>query len=131
MKHRFHSICFTLILALGAGPTVAADSQPGELATVPSFDVQRYMGKWEEFARIPNKFQEKCSGDSTAEYSSLPDGSIRVINRCRLASGELHEVEGAVRQVGGQGSSKLEVSFAPSWLSFIPAVWGGLLGDRH
>lgn len=123
-KHRFLSICFTLLLALGAAPIIAGDSQPGELATVPSFDVQRHMGKWEEFARFPNKFQEKCAGDSTAEYSSLQDGSIRVINRCRLASGELHEVEGAVRQVGGEGSSKLEVSFSPSWLSFIPAVWG-------
>jgi apolipoprotein D and lipocalin family protein len=28
------------------------------------------------------------------------------------------------RQVGDTSSPKLEVRFAPAWLSFIPAVWG-------
>ena len=40
------------------------------------------------------------------------------------ASGEMTEAIGAARQVGPATSPKLEVRFAPAWLSFLPFVWG-------
>jgi len=52
------------------------------------------------------------------------DGVVQVINRCRTGSGETTEVVGAARQVGPASSPKLEVRFAPKWLSFLPQVWG-------
>ena len=39
-----------------------------------------------------------------------------------LDTGLLYRAVG--RQVGGADSARLKVSFAPAWLSFIPAVWG-------
>lgn len=110
------------LLSLTTLHAVAADAPP--LDTIPSLDVPRYMGTWYEIARYPNWFQKKCAGDSRADYSLQSDGTVQVINRCRLASGEMDSATGTARQPGPASSPKLEVRFAPAWLSFIPAVWG-------
>jgi apolipoprotein D and lipocalin family protein len=110
------------LLSLASLNAVATDVTP--LATIAALDVPRYMGTWYEIARYPNWFQKKCTGASRADYSLQADGMVQVINRCRLASGEMISATGAARQVGPAASPKLEVRFAPAWLSFIPAVWG-------
>ncbi|HJV25794.1 MAG TPA: lipocalin family protein [Aromatoleum sp.] len=94
------------------------------MATIPSLDVPRYMGRWYEIGKYPNRFQKKCVGDTTADYRVQPDGSLQVINRCRMKDGQFDEALGVARQIGERSSPKLEVRFAPAWLSFIPAVWG-------
>lgn len=111
---------FGLSTHLAASPT----GDDGPLATIPSLDIPRYMGRWYEIAKYPNRFQQKCVGDTSAEYSLEPDGNVQVINRCRLEDGQFDEAVGAARQIGDRSSPKLEVRFAPAWLSFIPAVWG-------
>lgn len=96
----------------------------GALTPIEALDVPRYMGRWYEIAKFPNTFQKKCVGDTRADYRLLPEGGVQVINRCRMADGQWNEAVGLARQVGGRQSPKLEVRFAPVWLSFIPAVWG-------
>lgn len=109
--------CFSSATAL------AQDGAPG-LATIASLDVPRYMGTWYEIAKYPNWFQKKCIGNTRADYSLQPDGAVRVVNRCLTQDGEISEAIGAARQVGPATSPKLEVRFAPLWLSFLPVVWG-------
>lgn len=36
----------------------------------------------------------------------------------------MDEAIGEARQIGAANSPKLQVRFAPSWLSFLPFVWG-------
>ena len=103
---------------------LTAMANEGELRTIPALDVPRYMGTWYEIAKYPNRFQKKCVKDTRADYALLANGSLQVTNRCTLESGEVDVVVGAVRQVGEARSPKLEVRFAPEWLSFIPWVWG-------
>lgn len=93
-------------------------------ATIAALDVPRYMGKWYEIAKFPNRFQRDCVSNTSATYSVLPDGNVKVVNRCRQADGSDKSAEGLARQVGGATSPKLEVRFAPAFLSFIPLVWG-------
>lgn len=62
--------------------------------------------------------------NTRAEYQAQPDGSVQVLNRCVTADGQTTEALGAARQVGAANSPKLQVRFAPSWLSFLPMVWG-------
>ena len=109
-----------------SGPSIAAEgaAAAGPLASIESLDVPRYMGRWYEIAGYPNWFQKKCIGYTSAEYTLKPDGEVMVVNRCRLENGETSEAVGAARQIGGANSPKLEVRFAPAWLSFIPALWG-------
>lgn len=110
-----------------AGPADGAPLMRAPLQVVAPVDIKRYAGMWHEQARLPNRFQKQCAGPVTAQYTPLPDGSIEVRNRCILADGNFEESVGTARAVpvaGLPGAGRLEVRFAPSWLSWIPAVWG-------
>ena len=92
--------------------------------TIASLDVPRYLGTWYEIAKFPNWFQKKCVSDTKAVYSLKADGNLQVLNSCKTGSGENSLAQGTAKQVGAKDSSKLEVRFAPDWLSFLPMVWG-------
>ncbi len=104
----------------------SASSQTNDVPvkTIPSLDMQRYMGTWYEIAKYPNWFQRKCMSDTKAVYSARADGTLKVLNSCKSADGNLSEAEGTARQIGAKDSPKLEVRFAPVWLSFLTLVWG-------
>jgi apolipoprotein D and lipocalin family protein len=92
---------------------------------VPSVDLSRFAGRWYEVARLPNPFQEDCAGEVSVDYTRRENGDLQVVNRCRTKSGEMEEVQGVARPADPQGpKSKLKVRFAPSFLSFLPFVWG-------
>jgi apolipoprotein D and lipocalin family protein len=95
-----------------------------DLSTISSLDLPRYLGEWYEIAKFPNRFQSKCTGFTKATYTAMPDGRVRVENRCRLADGSTDVAIGVARQVGAANSPRLKVRFAPALLSFIPMVWG-------
>ena len=99
-------------------------AQESAVKTIPSLDVPRYMGTWYEIAKFPNWFQKKCVSNTQAVYSARPDGNLRVLNSCKTTDGEISQAEGTARQLGAGDSPKLEVRFAPAWLSFLPLVWG-------
>ena len=128
MKPGLIAILFCLCSLQGAAQDKAANAigqaPTGDLTPIAALDVPRYMGTWHEIAKFPNRFQKKCVGHTQADYSLMTDGRVKVINRCKLESGEFNEAIGAARQVGAPSSAKLKVRFAPAWLSFIPAVWG-------
>lgn len=95
------------------------------LKVVPNVDLGRYAGKWYEISRLPNRFQNRCASEVTADYTLQPAGRISVLNRCKRADGGQIQAEGVARVVGkGQPNSILKVRFAPAFLSFIPQVWG-------
>lgn len=116
-------LCGALLGACAANPAGPKDDAP-PLATIAALDVPRYMGTWHEIAKYPNRFQKHCASDTRAQYSLQPGGGVQVINRCRRADGSLDEAIGSARQSAGPTSPRLEVRFAPGWLSFLPFVWG-------
>lgn len=101
-------------------------STNGPLATQESVDLQKYKGVWYEQAKLPNRFQEQCVGNVAAEYTLQSDNRIKVVNSCKLADGSTEKVEGEGRLAdkANPDTSKLEVRFAPKWLSAVPSVWG-------
>ena len=101
-----------------------ADKPTMPLQPIASLDVPRYMGTWYEIAKYPNRFQKQCVRNTSAQYSLQQDGSVTVLNRCQLANGTMDEALGEARQIDGAKSPKLEVRFAPEWLSWLPWVWG-------
>lgn len=114
-------------VALAAATTLqpqAVHAQtPAPVRTVASVDLDRYAGEWFEIARFPNRFQSKCVGDVRARYARRADGRVDVVNRCRTADGEI-SARGVARIVDEATTAKLQVRFAPSWLSWLPVVWG-------
>ncbi len=121
-----NKIYVALLSACLLALSFSASSQTNDVPvkTIPSLDVQRYMGTWYEIAKYPNWFQRKCMSDTKAVYSARADGTLKVLNSCKSADGNLSEAEGTARQIGAKDSPKLEVRFAPVWLSFLPLVWG-------
>ena len=112
-----------LLICLGSFQAMAQQSDQ-DVKTIASLDVPRYLGTWYEIAKFPNWFQRKCVSNTKAVYTAKPDGNLRVLNSCTTVGGETSEAEGLARQIGAKDSPKLEVRFAPAWLSFLPMVWG-------
>lgn len=124
MKRTLSRLLLPALLLAAALPATAqetAASEPNE--AVASVDLDRYAGRWYEIAHLPMYFQRKCVGDTTAEYTPQPDGTMAVRNRCRTEDGSFQQADGEARKVDGS-TSKLEVRFAPGWLSWLPMVWG-------
>ena len=115
---------FLALCALTSMNATAPAQSAGPLQAIPQLDVQRYLGRWYEIAKFPNRFQRKCVSDTSAEYSLMPEGGLRVVNQCRVENGKMDQAIGVARQIGGDFSARLEVRFAPAWLSFVPFVWG-------
>jgi len=105
--------------------TLLPSAAAGPVSPVPHVDLDKYAGRWFEIARYPNRFQTSCAGDVIVQYTRMEDGRIRVVNTCRRADGSITEASGVARPAGGDTSgARLEVRFAPAFLSFLPAVWG-------
>ena len=119
-------------VALAATATTAATAQTfaaaEPLAALPSLDVPGYMGTWYQVAWFPNRFQKQCVSNTSATYRRVPEG-VEVLNRCRLADGRIDDVIGLARPAGSVLAgdklepARLEVSFLPRWLRWLP-VWG-------
>ncbi len=90
--------------------------------TVATVDLQRYAGLWHEIAHLPAHGNNRCASQPTAEYCACAQG-LTVVNRCRRADGRERVSRGLARVVPGSGGARLETSFAPEWLQWLPLVW--------
>jgi apolipoprotein D and lipocalin family protein len=111
------------VLSVAAQSTVLPANLPS-VRTIAALDVPRYMGTWYEIAKFPNRFQTKCAANTRAQYLAQADGSVQVLNSCATADGNTIDALGKAHQVGPSTSPKLQVRFAPAWLSWLSAVWG-------
>lgn len=119
---RSASIPFAFLLGV-AGLMLASGARADEpLKAVPDLDVARYAGTWHELARLPMYYERKCARDITATYTARQAGGLTVTNACVREDGVRMSSEGVARQAGDD-PAKLEVRFAPGWLSFLPFVW--------
>lgn len=99
-----------LLLILVSVNTAVSDEDIS-VKTVPQVDLERYMGNWYEIARIPNRFQKKCIGNVTANYTLRPDKTVRVVNRCLEEDGKTDMAEGVAKIEDPESNAKLKVSF--------------------
>jgi apolipoprotein D and lipocalin family protein len=102
-------LIFMVSSVLLAGLGIGARKE--ELEVVASVDLSRYVGRWYEIARLPNRFQKKCADSVTADYTLRSDGNIQVVNRCRKASGEFTTAKGKAKVVDKKTNAKLKVTF--------------------
>jgi apolipoprotein D and lipocalin family protein len=108
MKKFCKSLWLPAAILIGLAGCATTPQQP--LPTVPSVDLQRYLGTWHQIALIPNRFQSMCVAETQAEYA-LDEDVIRVTNRCRKENGEIESANGVAKVVEGSSNTKLRVSF--------------------
>ena len=123
LKHVWLAASLALMALQSPHATAQTSSIPAALppvATIAALDV----GTWYEIAKFPNRFQIKCVANTRAQYLAQTDGSVQVLNSCTTADGSTIDALGKAHQVGAANSPKLQVRFAPAWLSWLPMVWG-------
>ena len=93
---------------------------PQGVQPVESFDLNRYLGKWYEIARLDHSF-ERGLEQVTAEYSLRDDGGIMVINRgFSQEDNEWSQAEGKAYFVGDEETGHFKVSFfGPFYGSYV------------
>jgi apolipoprotein D and lipocalin family protein len=86
---------------------------------VTGFELQKYLGKWYEIARLPNRF-EKDLVNVTATYSMRDDGKVRVQNEGDKPDGKHKMAIGKAKLAGKPGEGYLRVSFfGPFYADYV------------
>lgn len=86
-------------------------SIPEGATAVKPFDLNKYLGKWYEIARLDFRY-ERGLNNTTANYSLNADNSIKVVNRgFDYTHKKWEEAIGKAKQAGEAGEAKLKVSF--------------------
>lgn len=100
---------YTLLLVmLAVGGCVAI---PTDIEPVQGFELQRYLGRWYEIARLDHSF-ERGLVNVTADYALDEDGRVRVVNRgYRPADDAWETAEGVAAFVEATDVGRLKVSF--------------------
>ncbi|MDA7744237.1 lipocalin family protein [Porticoccaceae bacterium] len=93
---------------------------PDGIEPVDNFELNRYLGKWYEIARLDHSFERGLEAVS-AEYSLRDDGGIRVINSGRNTDTQANqEAEGRAYFVEQPNLGYLKVSFfGPFFGSYV------------
>lgn len=93
---------------------------PEGVRPVSGFELERYLGKWYEIARLDHSFERGLS-KVTAEYSLREDGGVKVINRGYSEKNRAwNEAEGKAYFVEDSDTGYLKVSFfGPIYGSYV------------
>ena len=104
---------FTLLLAGCVGI-------PENIKPVDDFNIERYLGKWYEIARLDHSFEQGLTSVS-AEYGLRSDGGLRVMNRgYSQKNKKWKEIEGKGYFVDRKDQGFLKVSFfGPFYGSYV------------
>lgn len=93
---------------------------PDSVTPVKGFELDKYLGKWYEIARLDHSF-EKGLEQVTAEYSLREDGGVLVHNRGYSKSkNKWNAAQGKAFFVGKESEGYLKVSFfGPFYGSYV------------
>lgn len=95
----------------GIATLLSCRSIPEGAIAVSPFNIDNYLGKWYEIARLDHRF-EKNMNNVTAEYSLNEDGTIKVINSgYDFVKDKWKQAEGKAKLAGDKNVGKLKVSF--------------------
>ena len=92
------------------------------IASIASFDPERYLGLWYEVARYPVVFEAGCVG-VTAEYGKRPDGDVSVKNICRNPDGSIKSMIEGSAEIVGPGQLKVRFPSVPFGASDYWVLW--------
>jgi len=92
------------------------------LETVAYVDLEQYQGRWFEIARYPAGFERRCAKNVTAEYTLLPNRSLRVVEYCTTREGRVEQRTLQATVDDRETNAKLTIKYrnfgpsAPYWI---------------
>jgi apolipoprotein D and lipocalin family protein len=101
-------------------------SYADDVMSITDFNSTQYLGTWYEIARLPNRFEIKCTVPITANYSINPENQnqLIVVNQCNTKDKNPDIATGIAYFVESANIGKLEVTFLPKWLRWLPFGYG-------
>lgn len=100
------AVAAAVALVAGTGSASAAPLQP-----IPSLDVSRYLGVWNQVAAIPQPFNLDCLRNTQARYTQVDALNIKVENSCTKFTGQRSGIVGNARVNDTKTNAQLHVSF--------------------
>lgn len=84
-----------------------------DLETVPSVEVEKYMGTWYEISSFPQRFQRDCYCTMANYKFNKKKGYVEVLNSCRKYSttGIIDTAKGKAFVTNDNSNAKLKVQF--------------------
>lgn len=122
------------LIALAASAGLAAiiykliskDIPDGATAVQP-FDINRYLGKWYEIARLPNRIERNIK-DITDNYSRINDNTFKIVAKgYDTKKGNWREMSGKIKFAAQKGVGMFKVSY----LGLFYAAYNVLDIDPH
>lgn len=106
MRFRLTLLMYLLLLS------TSCSRKSSDCETVKDLDIQCYMGKWFEIARLDHRFEHSLVGVVT-EYTLLPNGDIEVVNSgyWKDFSGEYKTAKGIAKRPDPQRPGHFRVAF--------------------
>jgi apolipoprotein D and lipocalin family protein len=89
--------------------------------TVPFVDLGRLSGRWYEVGRLPARAEGACE-DLPQIHFALEGGVVQVTSSC-AADGGRRLVSGIATVEPSSGNARLQMSFLPDWLRWLPLAW--------
>lgn len=101
-------------------------SYANAVTPITDFNSNQYLGTWYEIARLPNRFENKCTVPITANYLINPDNQnqLIVVNQCNTKDNNPDIATGVASFVEFANIGKLKVTFLPKWLRWLPFGYG-------
>ncbi len=117
-RHRRYSTATILLITLLSA--CSSTGTPRGITPVAGFELDRYLGKWYEIARLDHKFERGLQG-VTATYSLNENGSVKVSNSgVSTKTGKRDDAVGKAKFIGSSDVAHLKVSFfGPFYGSYI------------
>jgi len=126
---RLMPLLFTVVILTACSTTMK--NPPTTTARV---DLERYLGRWYEIARLPMPFQ-KANEAAVAEYGQNKNGRVSVHNIAIRPDGSQHGIRGYAKVLNPPQNTKLAVRFSTWFGPFIPVPKEGnywvLYVDEH
>ncbi len=115
MKNKAIAIVLQSLLSIFCISFVSQAS--GQIVTVPSVDVGRYLGTWYQISRNPMIFEGDCVCAQQKLGATSVAGQISVFNSCndKTSAGPVRSVSGTATSVDAVSNSKFSVDFGFPW----------------
>lgn len=111
LRHLMRNFAYMGLYGVVIMSLTACVGMPDDIKPVQGFEVQQYLGKWYEIARLDHSFERGLTKVS-AEYRLKENGDIRVINRgYNPEKQQWQRAEGNAKFVGDSQTGRLKVSF--------------------
>lgn len=111
---------FMMFISLFAAMTLSAQD---EVKTVPSVDLNKYMGKWYIISQLVFPWEVTCARNANVTYTMTGTDTFDVVNHCEKFNKSKIEAKGTGKIVDTKTNTKMNISY--NWFNSYSGIFSG------